>query len=110
MSGTGEAAAEHVLVPVRRSAVPRWHDGGPRRRYGPKTTAARELCALGLVAKAFHHRRRRGQEHLADRASAALAALRAAPGEEAFAAALDWAVVFGRWRAADVRSILAAGD
>jgi hypothetical protein len=36
--------------------------------------------------------------------------LRAAPGEEAFAAVLDWAVAFSRWRAADVRSILAAGD
>ena len=36
--------------------------------------------------------------------------LRAAPGEEAFAAALTWAVAFSRWRAADVRSILAGGD
>ena len=35
--------------------------------------------------------------------------LRAAHGEPAFLAALDRAVAFGRWRAADVRSILAAG-
>jgi len=35
--------------------------------------------------------------------------LRAAHGNELFAAALDRAVAFSRWRAADVRSILAAG-
>ena len=35
--------------------------------------------------------------------------LRAAHGDDAFAAARDRAVAFGRWRAADVRSILAAG-
>ena len=40
---------------------------------------------------------------------AELNTLRAAHGEQAFAAALDRAVAFGRWRAADVRSILAAG-
>ena len=35
--------------------------------------------------------------------------LRAAPGEEAFAVALNWAVASSRWRVADVRSMLAAG-
>ena len=40
---------------------------------------------------------------------AELNTLRAAHGEEAFGAALDRAVAFGRWRAADIRSILAAG-
>ena len=40
---------------------------------------------------------------------AELNTLRAAHGEPAFRAALDRAVAFGRWRAADVRSILAAG-
>jgi hypothetical protein len=40
---------------------------------------------------------------------AELNTLRAAYGEEAFAAALDRATAFSRWRAADVRSILAAG-
>jgi phage tail protein X len=35
--------------------------------------------------------------------------LRAAHGDHQFLAALDRAVAFGRWRAADVRSILAAG-
>ncbi len=40
---------------------------------------------------------------------AELNTLRAAHGEEAFAAALDRAVAFSRWRAADVRSILGAG-
>jgi hypothetical protein len=40
---------------------------------------------------------------------AGLNTLRAAHGEEAFAAALDRAVAFSRWRAADVRSILGVG-
>ena len=40
---------------------------------------------------------------------AELNTLRAAHGQQAFLAALDRAVAFGRWRAADVRSILAAG-
>ena len=40
---------------------------------------------------------------------AELNTLRAAHGEHVFLAALDRAVAFGRWRAADVRSILAAG-
>lgn len=35
--------------------------------------------------------------------------LRAAHSDQVFLAALDRAVAFGRWRAADVRSILAAG-
>jgi phage tail protein X len=35
--------------------------------------------------------------------------LRAAHGDELFLAALDRAVAFGRWRAANVRSVLAAG-
>jgi hypothetical protein len=38
-----------------------------------------------------------------------LAALRAAHGDSAVTAALERAVAFRRWRAADVRSILAAG-
>ena len=40
---------------------------------------------------------------------AELNTLAAAHGEQAFLDALDRAVAFGRWRAADVRSILAAG-
>ena len=36
--------------------------------------------------------------------------LRAAHCDEQFAAALDWAVAFCRWRPADVRSIVAAGN
>ena len=40
---------------------------------------------------------------------AELGTLRAAHGDQAFLDALDRAVAFGRWRAADVRSILAAG-
>ena len=40
---------------------------------------------------------------------AELAGLQAAHGRDALLAALERAVAFGRWRAADVRSILDAG-
>jgi hypothetical protein len=40
---------------------------------------------------------------------AELNTLRAAYGDEMVRAALDRAAAFGRWRAADIRSILAAG-
>jgi hypothetical protein len=40
---------------------------------------------------------------------AELAGLQAAPGTDTLIAALERAVAFRRWRAADVRSILAAG-
>ena len=39
---------------------------------------------------------------------AAILTLRAAHGDQALLAALSRAVMFGRWRAADVRSILAS--
>jgi hypothetical protein len=50
----------------------------------------------------------RGQRRLGPEL-AELNTLRAAHGDEQFLAALDRAVAFSRWRAADVRSILAAG-
>ena len=75
----------------------------------PKTAAEKEFCALGPIAEAFitgaaaAGNTRLGAE-LAD-----LSALGAAHGRDALIDALHRAVAFGRWRAADVRSILAAG-
>jgi hypothetical protein len=114
MTGTGQVVAEHFLVPPGGASVCDEHYGGPRpasprRAVRPRTAAEKEFCALGPVAAAF----------ITGAAAAGctrlpaeldeLNTLRAAHGEQAFLAALDRAVAFSRWRAADVRSILAAG-
>ena len=89
------------------------HYGGPRpaprRAVRPKTAAEKEFCALGPVAEAFiTGAAAAGSTRLGRRAGRAEHAARR-PRRAAFLAALDRAVAFGRWRAADVRSILAAG-
>jgi transposase len=113
MTGTGEVVAEHVLVAPGEASVRDEHYGGsrptPRRAVRPKTAAEKEFCALGTVAEAFITGAAAAGHTRLGPELAELNTLRAAHGEEMFAAALDRAVAFGRWRAADVRSILAAG-
>ena len=113
MTGTGQVVAEHFLVPPGEASVRDDHYGGPRpaprRAVRPRTAAEREFCALGPVAEAFISGAAAAGNTRLGPELAELNTLRAAHGEEAFAAALDRAVAFGRWRAADVRSILAAG-
>jgi len=84
---------------------------GPSRggRCGRKTAAEKAFCALGPVAEAFIAGAAAAGHTRLGRELAELAALEAAHGRPALLAALDRAVAFGRWRAADVRSILAAG-
>jgi hypothetical protein len=94
MTAAGEVVAEHVLVAP-----------GAAQDDGEK-----EFCALGPVAEAFITGAAAAGNTLLGPELAELGTLRAAHGDEAFAAALDRAVAFGRWRAADVRSILAAGS
>ncbi len=90
------------------------HYGGPRpaprRTVRPKTAAEKEFCALGPVAEAFITGAAAAGHTRLGPEVAALNTLRAAHGDEQFLAALDHAVAFCRWRAADVRSILAAGN
>ena len=74
--------------------------GPPRRRSSARSGPVAEAFITGAAA-AGHTRL--GPE------LAELNTLRAAHGEQEFGAALNRAVAFGRWRAADVRSILAAG-
>ena len=81
----------------------------PRRAVRPRTAAEKEFCALGPTAEAFITGAAAAGHTRLGPELAELNTLRAAHGEQAFAAALDRAVAFGRWRAADVRSILAAG-
>jgi transposase len=113
MTAAGQVVAEHVLVAPGGASVRDEHYGGPRpaprRAVRPKTTAEKEFCALGPVAEAFITGAAAAGNTRLGPELAELATLRAAHGDDAFAAALDRAVAFGRWRAADVRSILAAG-
>jgi transposase len=114
MTGTGQVVAEHVLVPPGEAAVRDEHYGGPRpaaprRAVRPKTAAEKEFCALGPVAEAFITGAAAAGNTRLGPELAELNTLRAAHGEQAFLTALDRAVAFSRWRAADVRSILGAG-
>jgi len=113
MTAAGQVVAEHVLVAPGEAAVRDEHYGGPRpaprRAVRPQTAAEKEFCALGPVAEVFITGSAAAGNTRLGPELAELNTLRAAHGEAAFAAALDRAVAFGRWRAADVRSILAAG-
>jgi hypothetical protein len=110
---TGEVLAEHAPVAPGEASVLDGHYGGPRpaprRAVRPKTAAEKEFVALGPVAEQFiAGSAASGNTRLASDLGE-LAALRAAHGDEALTAALERAVAFRRWRAGDVRSILAAG-
>jgi hypothetical protein len=114
MTAAGQVVAEHFLVPPGGASVRDEHYGGPRpaaprRAVRPRTAAEKEFCALGPVAEAFITGAAAAGATRLPAELAELNTLRAAHGEEAFAGALDRAVAFGRWRAADVRSILSAG-
>jgi hypothetical protein len=114
MAASGEIVAEHTLVAPGEASVRDEHYGGPRpetprRAVRPKTAAEREFCALGPVAEAFITGAAASGATRLPAELAELNTLRAAHGEEEFLDALDRAVAFCRWRAADVRSILAAG-
>ena len=110
----GEIIATHDLVAPGETAVCDDHYGGPRpeptRAVRPKTAAEVAFCALGPAAEAFI-------KGAAARGVTTLAAdlvelcdLEAAHGKEVLVAAIGRAVEFGRFRAGDVRSILAAGS
>jgi transposase len=110
---TGVIVAEHELgAPGSASVVDDHYDGprpAPSRGPRPKTAVEQQFCALGVDAQAFLvgaaaiGNTRLGSE------LAVLLALGAAHGTDALTAALRRAVAFRRFRAADVRSILAAG-
>ncbi|MDQ2782990.1 MAG: IS21 family transposase, partial [Actinomycetota bacterium] len=89
------------------------HYGGPRpapaRKVAPRSVPEREFCALGDVAAAFITGAAASGNTRLGGELVELNALAAAHGQTVFLAALERAVAFRRWRAADVRSILAAG-
>lgn len=110
---SGQVVADHAPVPPGEAAVLDEHYGGPRpaprRAARARTAQEKAFLALGEVAEQWlTGSAASGNTRLAGDL-AELAALLAAHGQVALLAALQRAVTFRRWRAADVRSILAAG-
>ncbi|HEY8202542.1 MAG TPA: IS21 family transposase, partial [Actinomycetota bacterium] len=108
-----EVVADHAVVAPGEASVVDDHYGGarpaPRRAVRPKTAQEVAFVALGPVAEAFiKGAAAAGATRLAGEL-VELAGLEAAHGRDALVEALERAVAFSRWRAADVRSILAAG-
>ena len=111
---TGQVHAEHPLVAPGEASVLDEHYGGPRpvvpvRAIRPKTLAEKQFCALGPAAEAFITGAAAAGHTRLGPELAELNTLTAAHGQDAMVAALERATAFSRWKAADVRSILAAG-
>jgi transposase len=108
-----ETIAEHLVVSPGEASVDDDHYGGPRplptRAVRPKSAAEKAFCALGPAAEAFiKGAAAKGMTGLA-RDLDELCQLEAIHGREPVIAALERAVAFSRFRAADVVSILGAG-
>lgn len=109
----GVIIAEHELVAPGEVSINDDHYDRPRptpnRGPRPKTVAEQQFCALGTDAEAFLvGSAAAGNTRLAAELGELLA-LGDAHGSEDLVAALRRSVAFKRFRAADVRSILAAG-
>jgi Mu transposase, C-terminal domain len=110
---TAMIVAEHELTAPGAASIIDAHYDGPRpapsRGPRPKTPIEKQFCSLGEDAEAFLVGAAAiGNTRLSSELETLLA-LGAAHGEQTLLAALHRAVAFRRFRAADVRSILAAG-
>jgi transposase len=109
----GEVVAAHDLVAPGEASIKDEHYGGPRRpprrTPRPRTAAERAICALGEVGEAFIKAAAAAGVTKLGAELEELAALEAAHGREALAAAMSRALEFSRYKASDVRSVLAAG-
>jgi hypothetical protein len=111
---TGEVHAEHALVAPGETSIVDAHYDRPRpdhphRGARPRTSTEREFLALGPVAEQFLTGAAAAGVTKLGAEIAEILTLGAAHGCEPLLPALERAVAFGRWRAADVRSILATG-
>jgi transposase len=109
---TGEVHAEHALVaPGEVSIVDAHYDRPrpttPRRGARPRTPVEREFLALGPVAEQFLTGAAAAGVTKLGTEIAEVLTLGAAHGTDALVGALERAVMFGRWRADDIGSILA---
>jgi hypothetical protein len=109
----GQVHAEHELVGPGEASILDEHYGGPRtapfRAIRPKTLAEKQFCGFEPTAEAFSTGAAAAGDTRLGPELAELNTLAAAHGSEAFIALLERATAFRRWKAADVRSILAAG-
>jgi transposase len=110
----GEVVATHDLVAPGEASIKDEHYGGarrtPRRKPRPRTAAEKAICALGEVGETFiKAAAAAGVTRLASELEE-LAALEPAHGRAALVAAMARALQFCRYKASDVRSILAAGQ
>jgi Mu transposase-like protein len=111
---TGQVAAQHQLVAPGEVSITDEHYGSarpdkPRRAPRPRTAAEKQFLALGEPAAAFLAGAAAAGVSTLGREIREILTLQAAHGDAALIAALARAVEFGRWRADDVRSILATG-
>jgi transposase len=110
---TGELVAEHELVAPGETSILDEHYGSsrpdkPRRAPRAKTGTEKRFLALGEVAEQFLVGAAAAGVSKLSTELAQILTLHAAHGEQALLTALQRAVQFQRWRADDVRSILAA--
>jgi hypothetical protein len=109
----GELVAHHSLVAPGEVSIIDEHYGGPRR--GParairaRSGSERAFLALGPTAEAFLRDAAAAGTSKLGSELALIVSLEAAWGRDALLAALERAVAFRRFKAADVRSILEAG-
>jgi transposase len=109
---TGEVLAEHTLVGPGEVSVDDAHydkprPDKPRRAPRPRTQVEKDFCALGPAAEAFLVGAAAAGVSKLGSELADILTLATAHGEPALVAALGRAVEFGRWRAGDIRAILA---
>ena len=109
----GSVMADHPLVAPGETSINDDHYGGPRphpqRAPRPKNATERAVLALGPVAEAFVKGAAASGATTLGQELPELLRLEAAHGRDTLVAALERAVYFGRWRVADVRSIVEAG-
>jgi transposase len=110
---TGELVAEHSLVAPGEVSIIDEHYGSarpdrPRRAPRARTAAEKQFLALGDAAAAFLAGAAAAGVSALPREIGEILVLQAAHGDAAVITALERAVQFRRWRAGDVRSILAA--
>jgi transposase len=109
---SGEVHAEHSLVAPGEVSIEDAHYDRPRpdrpnRAARGRTAVEREFLALGPVAEQFLTGAAAAGVTKLGTEIAEVLTLGAAHGTDALITALERAVAFGRWRADDVRSILA---
>ncbi len=111
---TGEVHAEHGLVAPGEVSIDDAHYDRPRpatphRGARARTPVEREFLALGPIAEQFLTGAAAAGVTKLGTEIAEILTLAAAHGVGPLLVALERAVAFGRWRADDVRSILATG-